>query len=231
MPCHITRLLAALALMITAAVAETPSLPEIGSCCPPRISTLIFRSCGGFGLDPLGHCRQFTSSRAEVRPNNGYCLPQATTSSRTRSGVGRASASLQELTNCPSVSRSALARSTNGPNAPLSGPRAAFNVFARFCTTAVLSPTGYASAVVMARTTVARDQGRPPFCARFSRSPTAPAGSGPSGQLLATHCAANASNADCWPLSRCSAAASAAMSAATGESSRSRATLLGCDPA
>ncbi len=55
----------------------------------------------------------------------------------------------------------------------------------------------------------------------------APFGSGASGQLVATHCAAQASSAACSPLTRCSIAASAAMPSGSGESSTSRATLFG----
>src|SRR5215211_2741840 len=99
MPCHITRLLAAPALMIVAETAGTPSAPAIGSNCAPSSSALILRFFGSSGADPLGQFRHLTRFSAPTVPNWGYSLPHATTSSRTRSGVGRLSASLQLLTN------------------------------------------------------------------------------------------------------------------------------------
>src|ERR1700744_1651460 len=97
MPCHITRLLAEFALMIVAAVCATPSVPTIGSLCTPDNSTSTFRLFGGAGGEPVGQCTHLTKLSAATVPNWGYSLPQATTSSRTRSGVGRLIASLQVL--------------------------------------------------------------------------------------------------------------------------------------
>src|SRR6516225_10202190 len=109
MPSHITRLLAALALMIVAAVAATPSLPTIGSFWTPASRTSTLRSLGGAGGEPVGQCTHLTKLSAATVPNWGYSLPHATTSSRTRSGVGRLTASLHELTNWPSESSVAFA--------------------------------------------------------------------------------------------------------------------------
>src|SRR3982074_2040640 len=49
MPCHITRRLAAFALMIVAAVAATPSEPTIGAFCTPSNTTSTLTSLGGAG--------------------------------------------------------------------------------------------------------------------------------------------------------------------------------------
>src|ERR1700761_6471002 len=97
LPCHITRLLAALALMMVAAVAATPSIPTIGSFCTPSSRTSILRSFGGAGGEIVGQWAHLTRFSAATEPNCGYNLPHATTSSRTRSGVGRLTASLQVL--------------------------------------------------------------------------------------------------------------------------------------
>src|SRR5690349_13162752 len=102
MPCQITRLLDAPALMIVAATCATPSLPTIGSFCTPSSSTGTLRFFGSCGAVPLGQFRHLTRLSAPTAPNWGYSFGHATTSSRTRSGVGRFSASLQELTNWPS---------------------------------------------------------------------------------------------------------------------------------
>src|ERR1700749_2444752 len=83
MPCHITRLLAALALMIVAVVAATPSEPTIGSFCTPKTRTSILRSLGGCVAAPVGQCAHLIRLSAATEPNCGYNLPQATTSSRT----------------------------------------------------------------------------------------------------------------------------------------------------
>src|SRR3954451_806145 len=106
MPCHIARLLVVPALMTVAAAGATPSLPTIGSFCTPSSITGIFRFLGSCGADPLGQFRHLTRLSAPTAPNCGYNLGHATTSSRTRSGVGRFSESLQPLTNWPSVWRS-----------------------------------------------------------------------------------------------------------------------------
>src|SRR6476661_501767 len=105
MPCHITRLLVVPALIIVAATAATPSLPTIGSFCTPSSITGVFKFLGSCGADPLGQFRHLTRLSAPTAPNCGYSLGQATTSSRTRSGVGRFRESLQPLTNWPSVWR------------------------------------------------------------------------------------------------------------------------------
>src|ERR1700739_2314050 len=105
MPCHTTRLLATPALITVADTAETPSLPATASFWPPISSTLTLRFFGSGGAVPLGQFRHFTRSSAPTTPNCGNSLPHSTTSSRTRSGVGRFSESLHLLTNCPSVSR------------------------------------------------------------------------------------------------------------------------------
>src|SRR5574337_2176029 len=105
MPSHITRLLAAPALMMLAAAAETPSAPTIGSFCTPSSSASTLRSFGCSGGVLLGQFRHCTRSSAPTVPNCGYSLPQPTTSSRTRSGGGRPSAAAHELTNRPSLPR------------------------------------------------------------------------------------------------------------------------------
>src|ERR1700758_628658 len=106
MPCHITLLLAAPALITVADTAATPSLPTTASFWPPISSTLTLRFFGSGGAVPLGQFRHFTRSRAPTAPNCGNSLPHSTRSSRARSGGGRLSESLHLLTNCPSVSRS-----------------------------------------------------------------------------------------------------------------------------
>src|SRR6478672_5492511 len=54
MPCQITRLLEAPALMMVAATCATPSLPTIGSFCTPSNSTGTLRFFGSSFADPLG---------------------------------------------------------------------------------------------------------------------------------------------------------------------------------
>ena len=125
-----------------AVVAATPPEPAIGSFCTPsrRVSTLKF--LGSLGAEPLGQLRHLARFSAATAPNCGYCLPQATTSSRTRSGVGRLSESLQRLTNCPSLSRiasEALIRLFNWFTSP---PRAAARVLASFTVLPIRSPLG-----------------------------------------------------------------------------------------
>src|ERR1700733_13331278 len=102
-PCHTTLLLATPALSTGADPAPTPPVPTPASFWPPISSTLTLRFFGSGGAVPLGQLRHFTRSRAPTMPNCGNSLPHSTTSSRTRSGVGRLSESLHLLTNCPSV--------------------------------------------------------------------------------------------------------------------------------
>src|ERR1700739_1146406 len=109
MPFHIHRLLGALVLRILAPLAGRPSLPPIGSFCTPDNRTSTFSFFGGAGGEPVGQWTHLTKLRGATVPNCGERFPHATTSSRTRSGVGRLIASLQELTNWPSESRVASA--------------------------------------------------------------------------------------------------------------------------
>src|SRR6201991_1535578 len=176
MPCHITRLLAAPALITVAATAATPSLPTIGSFWVPRSSTGNFKSFGSGGVVPLGQLRQFTISSAPTVPNCGYSLPHATTSSRTRSGVGRFSESLQPLTNWPSVLRSVSASLIRLLSALQSPERAPATAVARLFVAAAPSPRGYASVVAIASATVAteRELVEPDPRTWFSSASTAP---------------------------------------------------------
>src|SRR5436309_3749834 len=233
MPCHITRLLAAVALMMVAAVAETPSDPTIGSSLTPISSTLTVSFFGGGGGDELGHDTHLTRLRAPTVPNCGYSLAQATTSSRIRSGVGRLTASLQVLTNCPSVPLMPSARVIRLASRLVSPLRALASAVANSFVVPIRSAVGKPSDVLIALTIEATEApaGPWPACASASSALTAPFGSGPSGQFTAAHWAANASSAACWPLILCSAAASAPTPSATGESSTSLATLSGCAPA
>src|ERR1700733_1063006 len=142
MPCHITRLLAAVALMMVAAVAETPSSPTIGSLCTPISSTLTLRIFGGCGGWVVGHETHLTRLSAPTVPNSGESLAQATTNSRMRSGVGRFTASLQELTNCPSVPVVACARLIRLVSRLVSPERALFSAPARSLVVPTRSPGG-----------------------------------------------------------------------------------------
>src|ERR1700733_11934181 len=233
MPCHITRLLAAVALMMAAAVAETPPDPTIGSFCTPIRSTLTLRTFGDCGGDVLGQETHLTRLSAPTAPNCGYSFAQATTNSRIRSGVGRLSASLQELTNCPSVPVVASARLIRLVSKLVSPERALASAVAKSLVVLMRSPVGKPSAVLMAPATEATEAPAGPWPARASASSefTASLGSGPNGQFTAAHCAANASSAACWPLTFCSAAASAPTPNATGESRTSLATRSGWEPA
>ena len=91
-------------------------------------------------------------------PNCGYSLSHATTSSRTRSGVGRFSESLQLLTNWPSVPRSVSASLIRVFIALQSPERAPAIADARLLVAATRSPRGYASAVAIASATVATER-------------------------------------------------------------------------
>ena len=142
MPCHITRLLAAPALMTVAEEAGTPSVPAIGSFCTPSSSTFTFevlRVRRGVAAGPVQALDQVErADGAELRVS----LPQATTSSRTRSGVGRFSESLQVLTNCPSLSRIDSARVTRLLSWLVSPPRAAASALRGLTVLPMRSPLG-----------------------------------------------------------------------------------------
>src|ERR1700678_2715239 len=131
MPCHITRLLAAVALMMVAAVAETPSSPTIGSLCTPISSTLTLRVFGGCGGWMLGHATHLTRLSAPTVPNSGQSLAQGNNNSRMWRAVGRFTASLQELTNCPSVPVVPCARLIRLVSRLVSPERAVFSAAAR----------------------------------------------------------------------------------------------------
>src|SRR5271154_1433675 len=138
-----------------------------------------------------------------------------------RSGVGRFTASLQELTNCPSVPVVAWARLIRLVSRLVSPERALFNAAARSLVVPTRSPVGKPSAMLMALAMEATDAPAGPWPARASASIelTAPFGSGPSGQFTAPHWGADAAHAAPRPLPFFSAAASAPTPSATGESS------------
>ena len=71
MPRHITRLLAAPALMTVAEEAGTPWVPAIGSFCTPSSSTFTLRFFGSLGALPLGQFRHLTRLSAPTVPNCG----------------------------------------------------------------------------------------------------------------------------------------------------------------
>src|ERR1700691_4645220 len=79
MPCHITRLLAAVALMMVAAVAETPSDPTIGSFFTPMTNTLNLRT--------LGYCGGAVLGKKPSDPTIGsFCTPMRSTLTLTTFG-------------------------------------------------------------------------------------------------------------------------------------------------
>src|SRR5271157_1124149 len=170
MPCHTTRLLATPALMTAADTALTPSEPTTGSYWPPSSNALTLRLFGSGGALPLGQFRHLTRFIAPTAPNSGYSLPHATTSSRTRSGVGRLSESLQLLTNCPSVWRSDSAWLIRLFSWLASPDRADARAPASALVLDTRSPWGKASAVLIASATAATDAPPGPWPARASAS-------------------------------------------------------------
>src|ERR1700757_982452 len=157
LPSHPTRLLATPALITVADTAGTPSLPTTASFWPPISSTSTLRFFGSGGAVALGQLTHFTRLRAPTTPNCGNSLPHSTTSSRTRSGVGRFNESLHVLTNCPSVSRSdcdSLIRLFSWLTSP---ERADASAVARPFVAATRSPAGNPRAVLIAAVTSAVD--------------------------------------------------------------------------
>ncbi|CKR64001.1 Uncharacterised protein [Mycobacterium tuberculosis] len=115
----------------------------------------------------------------------------------------------------------------------MSPERAAASASANFVVLSTRPLSGKPNAVATALATAATDAppGPSPDRAADSSALTAPFGWEPSAQFTATHCAANASSAACWPWTCCSAAASAETPNAIGESRISLATLSGRDAA
>src|SRR6201995_843756 len=101
------------------------------------------------------------------------------------SGVGRFTASLQELTNCPSVPVVACARLIRLGSRLVSPERALFSATARSLVVPTRSPVGKPSAMLMALAREATDAPAGPWPARASASIelTAPFGSGASGEV------------------------------------------------